>query len=120
MIELKVGQILKSYKEVCEILDVKPTNGKGKKSHIKDFERYCTYHKQGNKFIIDEVFETPKPKIDGRSEGNNTNEKYSSQYNISKELNDKVGVYKIQLGNKIYIGSTISGFRKRFLQHSSP
>jgi len=71
MVKLKVGQELKSYREVCEVLQVKQSTGNTKLKHLKEFERYCTYHKDGNKFIIDEVFAEPRKKIDDRLTGNN-------------------------------------------------
>ncbi|HCR83540.1 MAG TPA: hypothetical protein DIW07_09035 [Lachnospiraceae bacterium] len=71
MVNLQQGQVIKNYKELCIILDVEPTKGKGRQFHIREFERYCSYHKEGNKFIIDEVFQDPKPKIDNRVNGNN-------------------------------------------------
>lgn len=58
--------IIKNYIKLCELLGVKPTKGKGREYHIKELGRYCTFRKEGNKFIIDEVYSTPKPKIDNR------------------------------------------------------
>ncbi len=69
--KLTKGQIIKNYKELCKILNVEPTNGKGRKYHVREFERYCTYHKEGQKFVVDEVFDKPRDKIDGRSIGKN-------------------------------------------------
>lgn len=69
---LEVGQIIKNYKVLCELLEVKPTLGKGREYHMREFERYCKYHKDGQKFIIDEVYEVPLEKIDGRQGGNHT------------------------------------------------
>lgn len=65
------GQIFKNYKAICEWLNVKPTNGKGKEYHLKEFERYCKYYKEGHKYIIDEVYETPLIKIENRGGNNN-------------------------------------------------
>ena len=47
------GLIIKNYKELCVLLGIKVTGGDSKKSQLKDLERYCKYHKEGNKFIID-------------------------------------------------------------------
>ncbi len=118
MINLQQGQVIKNYKELCIILDVEPTKGKGRQFHIREFERYCSYHKDGNKFIIDEVFTDPKPKIDNRKNNNSgNNNKYFKQYKVNGKHNKKSGVYIISLDNKVYIGSTMAGLRKRFLQH---
>ncbi len=66
ILNLKEGQVIKNYIELCKLLDVEPTRGKGRDYHIREFERYCKYHKQGQKFIIDEVYAEPLEKIDGR------------------------------------------------------
>ena len=64
--ELKVGQVFKNYKAICEWLGVKPASGNTKISHMKEFDRYCTYHKEGNKFVIDEVYDEIQEKEDNR------------------------------------------------------
>ncbi|MBS4539796.1 hypothetical protein GOQ27_15080 [Clostridium sp. D2Q-11] len=76
--KLEEGQVIKNYKQLCNLLDVEPTKGKGRKYHIKEFERYCKYHKTGHKFIVDEVYSEPKPKTDGRinNGGHISNTKY--------------------------------------------
>lgn len=76
--KLVKGQIFKNYNKVCEWLGVNPTKGKGRQYHIREFERYCIYHNEGNKYIVDEVFEIPLDKIDNRvnNKGGNNN-KYS-------------------------------------------
>lgn len=56
---LKEGMILKNYKELCNVLDVKPTTGNGKINQLKELELYCNYHKEGRKIIIDKIFNNP-------------------------------------------------------------
>lgn len=63
---LQIGQVIKNYKEMCLIMEWKPTGGDSKKAQFKDLERYCCYHKEGNKIIIDEVFTEPLPKEDNK------------------------------------------------------
>lgn len=53
------GLIVKNYKEMCNLLGEEVRNGCSKKSQLKEWERYFKYHKNGNKFIIDEIFEKP-------------------------------------------------------------
>ena len=65
MLELKT---YKNYKEICEALEVKPTNGSGKKRHLKLLDSLCKYHKEGNKFIIEEIYEQPREIKDKRKE----------------------------------------------------
>lgn len=66
---LKEGMIVKNYPEMCELLDQKVTGGKSKKLQVEDWERYFAYHKQGQKFIIDKVYDIPKPKIKASRKG---------------------------------------------------
>lgn len=66
-IQLTKGQIIKNHRELCEILGLEYTKGKGREYQIREFERYCTYHKEKQKYIVDEVFPEPKEKIDGRA-----------------------------------------------------
>ena len=62
--ELKEGLIIKNYKVLCEeYLGVKPTKGNGRKYHFKELERYCEYHKEGQKIIIDNVYKDKKEKV---------------------------------------------------------
>lgn len=59
---LKIGQVAKNYKELCSILEIKVEAGNSKKSQLKELERFINYHKEGNKFVIDEIFEKIKEK----------------------------------------------------------
>lgn len=63
---LKKGMVIKNYKELCKILGIKSTGGNTKKKHLKELERHIKYHKQGHKFIIDEIYDKPLCKIDNR------------------------------------------------------
>ena len=40
-------------------------------------------------------------------------------FNVEKELWRSIGIYKIELENEIYIGSTVRNFRDRYLSHLS-
>lgn len=72
---LSVGQVFKNYKDLCNTLGEKVKTGNAKIYQLKELERYIKYHKEGYKFIIDEIYSLPKPKEDGRSNnkgGNNS------------------------------------------------
>lgn len=113
---LQIGQEIKNYKVLCELLEEPIKNGgKSKDYQLKDFERYFSFHKQGQKFIIDEVFDEPLAKEDGRSLGNNI--KDYEQLKIPYGKRNNIGIYFIIKDNDLYIGSTIKGFRKRFQKH---
>lgn len=57
------GNVIKNYNELCDILQIKPTNGKSKSLQIKRFNDYVSFTKQGHKFIIDEILDKPIPPI---------------------------------------------------------
>lgn len=65
------GQIFKNYKELCLALGEKVKTGNGKKSQLKEIERYIEYEKEGNKFVIKEVYSKPKDKTDKRNTSGN-------------------------------------------------
>jgi hypothetical protein len=56
--------VFKSYKHLCEYLQIEPTGGNTKKAIIAELTRYCIWKKEGNKFIITKIFASPLPKID--------------------------------------------------------
>ena len=108
--KLKIGQVIKNYKELCKILNEKKRSGKSKILQIKNWERYFTFERNIIQYIVTEIYDYPMPKI-------NLHKKEFEQLNISIENENKIGVYSITLDNDIYIGSTIKGFRERFMQH---
>lgn len=86
---LKIGQIIKNYKVLCtDYLNVEPTKGNGRNYHFKELERFCLYHKEGQKIIIDEVFNEVKEKVDMRGKQDNNTPKYveNIELNIIGEL----------------------------------
>jgi hypothetical protein len=69
---LNTGEIFKNYKHLCEVLEMEVKNGaKGKQYQLKELERFCKLKKEGRRFIIEEVYESPLPKTDERKQGNN-------------------------------------------------
>ena len=66
------GQILKNYKELCKILEMELKTGDSKIAQLKELERYISYDKDGNKFVIKSIFEAVKPKEDNRINGNSS------------------------------------------------
>ena len=67
--KLKEGQVIKNYKELCKILDLKIEAGNSKIAQMKELERYYKFSKQGYKIIVEEVYAETKLKKDAR--GNN-------------------------------------------------
>jgi hypothetical protein len=63
---LSMGMIIKNYKDLCEVLELKITSGASKQAQIKEMERCFKYHKEGNKFVIDEIYSERKASVDKR------------------------------------------------------
>ena len=124
---LKVGMVIKNYKELCKLLEIEEKGGSSKKCQMNKLSVCCKFHKEGQKIIIDEIYDTPLPTYDGRgknpnSHGNNhigRGYKHQPQFKIPKEHFDSKGVYCIIVNHDIYIGSTNNTFRQRFNQHKA-
>lgn len=92
----KTSNTIKNYKELCAILKIKVLAGNAKKAQLKELERYFKYHKEGNKFIIDEIYPEILPKIENRG-GHNKTEYIAS---IEKLILDLL----LQSGNIVSLG----------------
>ena len=117
--ELYVGQEFANYRRLCEFLEEKEKGGKSRDLQIKNWQRYFSFEKRGHKLIIIDVYDEPKNKIDNRGRKKFASYKYPDlgKCNITTEQEKLKGVYKIQLDNQVYIGSTVVGFRTRYRQH---
>lgn len=62
-LELKM---YKNYKELCSVLNETVKGGKSKILQLADWERYFKYEKNGNKYLITNIYKEPLPKIDER------------------------------------------------------
>ena len=109
MLELKT---YKNYKELCKAMGWEEKAGNSRVKQLKELESLCEYHNEGNKFVIDEIYDEPKPIKDGRG----GNFKNYPQFKVNKDKWHNKGVYMIKLDNQAYIGSTIN-FRERFRSH---
>lgn len=67
---IKVGDIYKSYRQLCESLEIKPTGGSAKKHNLSELSRFYDFHTEGNKYIIDNKKEIPIPPKIKKSGGN--------------------------------------------------
>ena len=53
--------IIKNYKTLCELLDMPILGGKSKTYQNKQFRTFFDYEKQGQKYIIKEIYDKPLP-----------------------------------------------------------
>ena len=112
---LKQNKEFKNYRELCKKLNWKITSGDCKKAQFKELSRYCKWGKDGYKIKIKKVFENPIPKL---SKKKKYKRKYGKNLKIPRDKWDNIGVYIIiDRDRNCYIGSTIAGFYKRYVQH---
>lgn len=70
--KLKKGMVFKNYKKLCEFLNEKEMKANSKNAQQKEWLRYFNYEKDGQKYIITEIYPEPLPKDDKRMQGNNS------------------------------------------------
>lgn len=70
--KIVVGDIIKNYKEFCLRVGEPEKRGNPREAQIKNWGYYIKFHKDGHKFIIDEIYKTPLPEEDRRSQGNHS------------------------------------------------
>ena len=70
---LKVGQVIKNYKELCSLLEIKTKTGEAKQIQLEKLCNVIDYHKEGHKFVIDKIKAIDEIDfIDKRTLGNNS------------------------------------------------
>ena len=52
---IKKGMVIKNYKELCKLINIKPTTGEAKQNQLNKLAELVEYHKEGNKIIIDNI-----------------------------------------------------------------
>lgn len=65
---LKKEQSFKNYKHLCETLGEDIRNGKSKTYQTKEWQRHFSYVREGNKYIITDVYDESLEKIDLRTD----------------------------------------------------
>ncbi len=107
-----------TYKQLCECLEIPYLSSNSKNKQLKELKSICDIEKNGTKFKIVEIRSNRdvgdrmyryKVETDSRMINDNN-------FNVDFEQWNLGGVYKIKIGNCVYIGQT-SNFRKRYLQH---
>lgn len=73
--EIKQGQKIKNYKELCTLFNMPVKSGNAKIAQMKEIAQYINLEKQGNGFIVAEIYDKPIEKIDnrGKSKGSRNN-----------------------------------------------
>ena len=53
---IKSGDVINTYKELCELLDIKQCGGDSKKSQVKKMKELFLFEQKGRRFIIKDVY----------------------------------------------------------------
>lgn len=53
---LRVGMEIKNYKELCKVLELKETTGRGRKNQLDWIQDYVKYKKKGHRFMILDIY----------------------------------------------------------------
>ena len=83
MLEVKT---YKNWKEICETMGWKTTGGDTKRKYLKMLDSLCEYMKDGNKFIVTNIFDEPKEIIDKRKRKESSGLTKDLEYAILKIL----------------------------------
>ena len=86
MLEVK---IYKNWKELCEEVGWKTTGGTYKQARLKELDTICSWYKEGNKIVVDEIFEVAKEKVDERINNKNQGHSTKSTKETDKRANNK-------------------------------
>ena len=54
---LHEGQVFKNYNDLCAALEIKAKRGNSKNAQIKEMNTLFSHHKEGNKIVIDKIFD---------------------------------------------------------------
>ena len=112
--KLKIGSY-KNYKAMCEENGLEVKAGKSKQLQMKEIERLYDFHKEGNKIVIDEKYDVPEEKVDGRKNNGGARARISKYSHVPTTK----GVYYIVDNDRdIYVGSTSVSFKERYQQHN--
>ena len=95
---LKVGNNYKNWGSLCEVLGVEPKSQGHKRHQEKEFKRYFSWTKQGQKITITEIYDEPKEKVDRRKDNGkdpNSNSRKALEKHRYVQPKAKMNDYKI-------------------------
>ncbi|MGX8701376.1 hypothetical protein [Caproiciproducens sp.] len=97
---LQTNQSFKNYNNLCSVLD-EPIKkcGKSRQLQIADWQRYFDYSKDGQKFIITEIYNDPKEKVDKR--GHHSNKAKSENDKRHKNGGHKTSAISTYMTNEL-------------------
>jgi hypothetical protein len=113
------------WKQLCEAIGVPVSDGSTRKKQIKELESLCKFTKEGVWFTIEEIYETPKPIEDKRSNRDfpNSIDNLMKSAIMYKVVNSEEGCYcgginnwllEIGVVNSDFVSYNQKFFRKQY------
>lgn len=97
-IETNEDNTVKNYKMMCELLNENITGGDSKKAQLNRWKRYFDFYKDGQKFVINEIYDEPFVTDDARKRKEGLYVKYIEL--LLLEYLSKQTDYKVTVGSK--------------------
>jgi hypothetical protein len=92
---LKVGKTFKNYKALCKELSIEVKKGNSKLAQLRELSTFCNFTKSGHQIIINEIYDTPKEKIDNRGKSEGTDKSRNIYSNLVQlMITDQLALYK--------------------------
>ena len=108
-------KIYKNWKDLCEEVNWNPNNGGNyKRARLKELDTICRWHKEGNKFVIDEIYGELSEETNKRA-NNGGNSTKSTKKDDKRANNKNTGhsTSKYEMID-ILIYNQLSGFERTF------
>lgn len=110
---LEIGKEYK-WRELCNTLEIKVSDGGSRKKDIKKLESLCKYRKEGVRFIIEEIYDKQKRIIDKRVEKPNSINQLMASAIMYRVTNSDEGILCAGINNWLFeIGVVKDEFVKR-------
>lgn len=112
--KIQEGQIVKNYRQMCDLLGEERTTGNAKKAQMANWERFfsITKIKGTQKMRIDEIYIEPLERVDGRAKGGRSIYVQSVEVVLLNYLSHQKGYAATFTKNKLYtrLGMTNSRY----------
>lgn len=97
-IETKEDNTVKNYKLMCGLIGEDETTGNSKKAQLNRWKRYFDFYKEGQKFVINEIYDQPFATDDARKRKEGLYVKYIEL--LLLEYLSKQSDYKVTVDNR--------------------
>ena len=90
---IEKGMVFKNWKEFCKAIDIECKKSNNRKGDERKLSSLCEWHKEGQKVIIDKIYDTPKKIKETRGGANNLKSKYEDIFTKKERNNEFDGYY---------------------------